>query len=65
MRPHKSIFNRLTKKELVHLVEVGSERDALFDFKKLRSSQKASAKKYDGVESCWECSTIAKKLGVD
>ena len=64
MSKHKSIFNKLTKKELVHLVEKGSPERALSDFKVMRKRQIAQKEK-EGLEACWECRFIARKLGVD
>jgi hypothetical protein len=63
MRKHKSIFNKLTKKELVHLIEKGSEQEALREFKILRAFQKKGDS--SGVEACFECKHIAQKLGIE
>ena len=66
MSNHKSIFNRLTKKELVHLVERGDEDAALSDFKKLRKDQiEMKENSSSKVETCWDCRFIAKKLGIE
>lgn len=61
---HKSILNKLTKKELVHLIEKGQPDHALDDFKVMRTRQRASREK-DGFEPCWECRFIARKLGLE
>ena len=66
MRYHKSIFNRLTKKQLVHLIESGSEKQALQEFKNMRDKQRQSDKENPaGMESCFECRMIARKLGIE
>lgn len=66
MNNHKSIFNRLTKKELVHLVEKGDGSEALSDFQKLRKEQiEMKEQSSSKVETCWDCRFIAKKLGIE
>lgn len=61
MRKHKSIFNKLTKRELVHLVE---SLDGEKKFKVMREFQ-IHEKDRSGMEACWDCRIIARKLGFE
>lgn len=60
---HRSIWNKLTKSELVHVIETCLVRDAIEEFKKTRSYQISKDKK--GFTCCWDCKLIAKKLGIE
>lgn len=64
MSRHKSVLNKLTKKELVHFIERGSPEHALDSFIVMRRKQIAQKGK-EGTEACWECRFIAKKLGME
>ena len=64
MSKHKSIWNKLTKKELVHIIERGNPDAALEDFKKLRKSQIKIGIEHHN-EACWDCRFIAKKLEIE
>lgn len=57
-------LNVLNKKELIHLLETLVERDIETAFRKNRTSQKEMKEK-GGVEPCWDCRFIAKKLGIE
>lgn len=61
MRKHKSIFNKLTKRELVHLVE---SLDGEEKFKAIREFQIRRKDKSE-LEPCWDCRIIARKLGFE
>lgn len=65
MSRHKSILNKLTKKELVHFIERGHPERALDDFITMRRKQIAQKEKEGGMEACWECRFIARKLGLE
>lgn len=62
MRKHKSIWNKLTKKELVHVIEETLVNDPLTAFQETRKEQLRLEE--NGGHCCWECTFIAKKLGI-
>jgi hypothetical protein len=65
MEHHKSIFNKLTKKQLVHLIE-GDDGKAVMDvFRANRKIQKEHDAKPGAMISCLECRMIARKLGIE
>lgn len=60
---HRSIWNKLTKKELVHVIENCLVDDPIQTMMKIRNAQLEMELK--GGEVCyWECNHIAKKLGM-
>jgi len=63
MSKHKSIWNKLTKKELVHIIENALVNDPLKAFQETRKAQ-LRLEAANGEHCCWECTFIAKKLGI-
>ena len=61
MSNHKSIWNRLTKKELVHVIEDCLVKDPIKRFKETRNAQIEMEKRLGGC-ACRQCRLIAKKL---
>ena len=62
----KSIWAKLTKAELIHVIEECLVNDALHEFKKTRKAQKEFQKlSVTKRETCFECRTIAIKLGIE
>lgn len=60
---HKSIWNKLSKKELVHILEMGLVDDPLGKFMETRNAQLTMELQTNNV-TCWECKFIAAKLGL-
>jgi len=57
-------IKKLTKKELVHVIEDCG--GTLEGFKRNREKQLEMVQKNpDGMEPCWDCKFIAKKLGLE
>jgi hypothetical protein len=61
---HRSIWNKLTKKELVHVIENCLVNDPLQSLIETRAAQEEMGKE-TSAEPCWECKRIAKKLGLE
>ena len=60
---HRSIWNKLLKKELVHVIENCLVDDPIQTMMKIRNAQLEMELEGGGV-CCWECRHIAKKLGM-
>lgn len=65
MAKTKSIFRKLTKEELIHLIEFGLVNDPIKKFKKTREKQIESVAANPNRIPCFECQQIAKKLGLE
>jgi hypothetical protein len=61
MSRHISIWNKLSKKELVHVIEDTLVNDPLKAFKETRIAQLEMERKNNNI-ACWECRIIAKNL---
>lgn len=65
MRKHRSIWNKLSKKELVHVIEMGLVDDPLKIFKETRKEHLQMEAASPRTTACWECRFIARKLGIE
>lgn len=61
----KSIFQKLTKEELIHLIEYVLVNNPIKEFKKTRKKQIESVAVNPNMIPCFECQQIAKKLGLE
>jgi len=59
---HRSIWNKLTKKELVHVIENCLVDDPIQTMMETRNA--LLEMEQNGGVCCWECRHIAKKLGM-
>lgn len=62
---NRSIWNKLTKKELVHIIQYVPEQSFLEQFRQLRARQVKIQEGKGDCEPCWDCRIIAKKLGIE
>ncbi len=61
MRKNRSIWNKLSKKELVHVIENCLVDDPLYVFNETRKAQKEMEQGKKTI-ACFECRIIAKNL---
>ncbi len=61
---YTSIWNKLTKKELVHVIENCLVINPIQKFKETRKQQIDTEKTFNNI-SCWDCELIARKLGIE
>lgn len=63
---HKSIWNKLTKKELVHVIEDCLVDDPIKVFSDTRKAQIELQKRSSSSSiPCFDCRRIARKLGIE